>query len=123
MPSVGRPPTHGKEAEAALPVGGGVMTMQRTVLELATWRLRARVEEGHACGLADAGLFFGDEEETDEQRRRREAAAVRVCAGCPVAAECRELAVRNRERFGVWGGLGEAQLHRVIRARSRGTAA
>ena len=32
------------------------------------------------------------------------AAAKRVCADCPVLAECLEAALDRRELFGVWGG-------------------
>lgn len=81
------------------------------------WWLRTRINEGHACGDSDFVLFFGPEGEPNDQRRYRERAAVRVCAGCPVAGECWELAVRNREQYGVWGGLNERELRREIRAR------
>jgi hypothetical protein len=51
-----------------------------------------------ACRDADPGLFFpGPGESAD--------AAVAICAGCPVRAECLELAHANGERFGVWGGV------------------
>jgi WhiB family transcriptional regulator, redox-sensing transcriptional regulator len=38
--------------------------------------------------------------------RRQAAAAIAVCAGCPVRDECLELALRNWAigQFGVWGG-------------------
>lgn len=36
-----------------------------------------------------------------------------VCASCPVQMQCHEYAVRTRQRFGVFGGLG-------ARARARG---
>ena len=32
------------------------------------------------------------------------AAAKRICAVCPVMAECLERAIRNQEPWGVWGG-------------------
>lgn len=31
-------------------------------------------------------------------------AARAVCAGCPVVGPCRELALANSERFGIWAG-------------------
>lgn len=35
--------------------------------------------------------------------------AKRICERCDVKAECLDYSVRNRERFGVWGGLGEQE--------------
>lgn len=91
----------------------------RTVVDLPSWQLRSRVDDGHACDFADFELFFGDEDEPKDQRRYRESAAQRVCGQCPVAAECLELALRNGEMYGVWGGLGEVELRREVRARQR----
>lgn len=39
----------------------------------------------------------------------------RVCAQCPVAAECLEYALEHDIRFGVWGGLSERERHRIKR--------
>lgn len=35
--------------------------------------------------------------------------ATRICAGCEVRTPCLEYALMNDERFGVWGGLTQAQ--------------
>jgi hypothetical protein len=51
-----------------------------------------------ACRDADPGLFFPPPGESAD-------AAMAICAGCPVRAECLELALANGERFGVWGGV------------------
>jgi WhiB family redox-sensing transcriptional regulator len=40
-----------------------------------------------------------------------------ICKGCPVKRECLEYALVNRERDGVWGGLGERERRRLIRQR------
>jgi Transcription factor WhiB len=37
-------------------------------------------------------------------------AAKRICARCPVIAECREYAIVGNERFGVWGGMSSDEL-------------
>jgi WhiB family redox-sensing transcriptional regulator len=44
-----------------------------------------------------------------------EARAKRICATCPVTAECLDYALRHGEKYGVWGGL-------TPRARRRLTA-
>jgi WhiB family redox-sensing transcriptional regulator len=35
------------------------------------------------------------------------ATAKAICAACPVLAQCRDHALKTREPYGVWGGLGE----------------
>lgn len=65
-----------------------------------------------ACRGLDPDLFFpGRGQSTTEARA--------VCAGCPVRQPCRDFAVTNGERFGIWGQTSERQ-RRSIR---RGSAA
>jgi WhiB family transcriptional regulator, redox-sensing transcriptional regulator len=66
------------------------------------WQLRG------ACRAVDPELFFGPEVERSRAKRVREAAAVAVCAGCPVRVECRAEALAPLALYGVWGGLTEA---------------
>lgn len=47
----------------------------------------------------------------------RSADAKRICAACPVSAECLEYAMRTKERYGVWGGLNSKERDEL---RSRG---
>ncbi|MFD0271025.1 WhiB family transcriptional regulator [Streptomyces sp. NPDC127106] len=42
--------------------------------------------------------------------------AKRLCAACEGRAGCLEYALANDERFGVWGGLSEAERH-ALRSR------
>ena len=44
--------------------------------------------------------------------------AKRICAACPVKAQCLEYALRNGERFGVWGGLSERERRALVKARA-----
>lgn len=71
------------------------------ILERADWMAQA------AC-KGRTSLFFGIAGERPERRVRREAAARKVCAGCEVLFECREMARRNREN-GFWGGESEEE--------------
>lgn len=41
-----------------------------------------------------------------------------VCADCPVAAICLEVALRNMEKYGIWGGTSEKE-RRVLRRERR----
>jgi WhiB family redox-sensing transcriptional regulator len=46
---------------------------------------------------ASAALFFSED-------LSEIAAAKRICATCPVMAQCLEQAIHNQEPWGVWGG-------------------
>lgn len=45
-----------------------------------------------------------------------------ICARCPVVGTCLETALENNERFGVWGGLTEAERYALRRKRAAQTA-
>lgn len=85
-----------------------------------SWQDRA------ACRGADLGLFFGLDGERGPERDRREAAAKAICATCTVRLQCGNYAIRNGEKYGIWGGFSEderaAERRRRIR-RERGRAA
>lgn len=77
-----------------------------------------------ACADTDPELFFPVSNEGPGATQRAE--AKRVCAGCPVRAECLEYALESKQRSGVWGGLDErerATLHRGRRSRSHSSGA
>jgi WhiB family transcriptional regulator, redox-sensing transcriptional regulator len=38
-----------------------------------------------------------------------------ICARCLVQRECRDFAVANGEKHGIWGGLGERERRRLRR--------
>ena len=64
------------------------------------WRLDA------LCAETDPEAFFPDKGGSTRDAKR-------VCAGCPVRAECLEYALAGDERFGIWGGLSERERRRV----------
>lgn len=66
------------------------------------------------CSQTSPDAFFPD-------KGQPTAAAKRVCATCPVQAECLEYALANDERFGVWGGLSERE-RRVLKQLRRAEA-
>jgi WhiB family redox-sensing transcriptional regulator len=39
---------------------------------------------------------------------KRSEEAQEVCSHCPVTAQCLEYAIAHNDRYGVWGGLSEA---------------
>ena len=80
------------------------------VLMMTTWRDRG------LCRGTDPGTFFpcdGDE--------AAEELAKAICAECAVREACLQHAIANREKVGVWGGLGERERRRLMR-RSRKSA-
>ncbi|QMU69868.1 WhiB family transcriptional regulator [Streptacidiphilus sp. P02-A3a] len=74
-------------------------------------------QEQAACARAERRLFFHPAGERGRTFEARERAAKRVCASCPVLAQCREYAIQSRERYGVWGGLSEDERAALLRRR------
>ena len=56
-------------------------------------------------------LFFS--EQLDDITR-----AKAFCAGCVVREDCLEYALRNGEKFGIWGGMSERERRRIRRQRA-----
>lgn len=46
-------------------------------------------------------------------KAEREQRAKTVCASCIVRQECLEQALNSGERYGIWGGLTDAERHHV----------
>jgi WhiB family redox-sensing transcriptional regulator len=69
-----------------------------------------------ACRGAQREAFYPPNSiERREERLEREAVAKRICAGCAVLDECLDLAVRNHEIHGIWGGLNEEERRVFLR--------
>ena len=68
------------------------------------WRMDA------LCAETDPEAFFPEKGGSTRDAKR-------VCAGCPVRAECLEFALAGDERFGIWGGLSERERRRVRQQR------
>lgn len=66
--------------------------------------------EAALCAETDPEAFF-------PERGGDPGPAQRICARCPVAAQCLEHALTAGERYGVWGGLTAYQRTRLARAR------
>lgn len=81
-----------------------------TVADVWEWQLDG------SCREADPRLFFHPDGERGPARRKRDAAAVSVCASCPVLERCRQHGLTVREPYGVWGGLTEDDREEIYRA-------
>lgn len=71
------------------------------------------------CRDQDPELFFASDATKAGQADTEHAKA--ICRACPVLATCREWALTTRQKFGVWGGLGEKERRNILRQRTRGT--
>ena len=58
------------------------------------------------CAETDPEAFFPEKGGSTRDAKR-------VCAGCPVRAECLEFALAGDERFGIWGGLSERERRKL----------
>jgi len=58
------------------------------------------------CAQTDPEAFF-------PEKGGSVAAAKAICTSCDVRAECLEYALRNDERFGIWGGLSDRERRRL----------
>jgi WhiB family redox-sensing transcriptional regulator len=61
------------------------------------------------CSQTDPEAFFDD-------HGKSTVAAKMVCSDCPVVGECLDYAIRNHERFGVWGGLSAWERQQLVAA-------
>lgn len=62
------------------------------------------------CAQTDPEAFFPEKGGSTRDAKR-------ICASCEVKAECLEYALKNDERFGIWGGLSERE-RRKLRKRA-----
>jgi WhiB family redox-sensing transcriptional regulator len=75
-------------------------------------RIDARPEEwkdSALCAQADPDEWFPE--------RTSPTAAIATCRRCPVATECLESALRDDERYGIWGGLLPHQREEIRKER------
>lgn len=67
--------------------------------------------------MADALCAQTDPEAFFPEKGGSSRAAKKVCAECPVRAECLAYALEHGERYGVWGGMSERDRVRLRRQR------
>lgn len=70
-----------------------------------------------ACRHTDPELFFVPDGWRGPARTERERQAKAICATCPVAAACLEVALTNGEAYGVYGGTTEDERAAIARRR------
>jgi hypothetical protein len=65
-------------------------------------------QEKASCHGIDPDVFFPTSEE-------EAGPALAYCGSCGIRQMCLAWALKNSERYGVWGGLTEQQRRRVVR--------
>jgi WhiB family redox-sensing transcriptional regulator len=63
------------------------------------------------CLGVDPDLFFPERGASTREAKE-------VCRGCIVRGDCLEYALRNSEKFGIWGGMSERERRRIRRQRA-----
>ena len=70
-----------------------------------------------ACRGERAAAFYPPlKPEAKAERLARERIAKAICHACPVRVECLEHAVVHDERYGIWGGLTDAERRHLPRS-------
>lgn len=93
------------DGEDTLPVRGHALPVAK-YSDGGWWRDMAR------CRDEDKQSFFieGGRGTSPRQLAAQRELALCVCAECPVRLNCLNYALRNEERFGVWGGVDFSRL-------------
>ena len=76
-----------------------------TNMESLPWARQAK------CLHAEPDTFFPEKGGSTREAKK-------ICTDCPVRDECLEFALRNDERFGIWGGLSERERRKLKRLAS-----
>ena len=92
------------------------LTATDRVLAALTEAAETAWQEQAVCAQSDPEIFF-------PEKGGATSAAKALCHSCPVKAECLDFALKNDERFGVWGGLSERERRKLTRADRRLAAA
>jgi WhiB family redox-sensing transcriptional regulator len=58
------------------------------------------------CSQTDPEAFFPEKGGSTRDAKR-------ICSGCDVRQQCLDYALKNDERFGIWGGLSERERRKL----------
>jgi|TARA_B110001454_G_C12709424_1_gene430069 hypothetical protein len=75
-------------------------------IEKRDWTLKA------LCKDLETDIFY-------PQRGESTVIIKTICRACPVVKPCLEYAMRNMEKFGIWGGTSERERRRMRSAKTR----
>jgi WhiB family transcriptional regulator, redox-sensing transcriptional regulator len=73
--------------------------------------------ERAACRGDEASAFYPPlRPESKAERAAREQVAKTICQACLVRTQCLDHAMRNDERYGIWGGLTDIERRHLPRS-------
>ncbi|WP_430592379.1 WhiB family transcriptional regulator [Humidisolicoccus flavus] len=75
--------------------------------------VRATLDDGALAWQSDSLCAETDPEAFFPEKGGSTRDAKRICESCDVRAECLEYALKNDERFGIWGGLSERERRKL----------
>lgn len=85
------------------PVNVGIPGVRRSDSDSAlAWQADA------LCAQTDPEAFFPEKGGSTREAKK-------VCEQCEVRSECLDYALKNDERFGIWGGLSERERRKLRR--------
>ena len=88
------------------PVNLGVPGVRRPAEPVADATLAWQADA--LCAQTDPEAFFPEKGGSTRDAKR-------ICTTCDVRGECLEYALKNDERFGIWGGLSERERRKLKR--------
>jgi WhiB family transcriptional regulator, redox-sensing transcriptional regulator len=68
-------------------------------------------QEKALCAQTDPEAFFPEKGGSTREAKK-------VCLSCEVRSDCLDYALKNDERFGIWGGLSERERRRIRRSQA-----
>ncbi|MEC3920317.1 WhiB family transcriptional regulator [Nocardia sp. CDC160] len=69
-----------------------------------------------SCRGMDSAVFFHPDGERGRARVARERRAKQICNRCPVMDQCRAYALATKQSYGIWGGMSEHDLQKLLYA-------
>jgi WhiB family redox-sensing transcriptional regulator len=62
------------------------------------------------CAQVDPETFYPEKGGSTKEAKR-------ICSECEVIEQCRDFALRQDQRYGIWGGLAESERHELRKQR------
>lgn len=81
-----------------------------TATPVAKWDPDVQWKSDGLCTQVDNDIFFPDKGGSVKEGKA-------ICAACPVRQPCLDFALRNDERFGIWGGHSERERRQIRQQR------
>lgn len=74
-------------------------------------------KENRRCSKGESDLFFPERHKDSFKRQQLVKEARAICAQCVVTETCLEFALKNKEKFGIFGGMTEPERRHILMQR------